>query len=129
MIFDTSAAFAVLNLEEDSELFARAMYDAPHRLMSAGNYQELGIVAMRQDNPIPQVLVSDFVRRSHIEIVPVDKHLVEMAWDAYYLYGKGFHPAALNFGDCFAYALAFRTGEALLFKGRDFTLTDVRSAL
>ncbi len=70
-----------------------------------------------------------FLHRAKIEIVPVDADRVEVARAAYRRYGKGVHPAGLNYGDCFSYALAKATREPLLFKGRDFAKTDVRPAL
>ena len=73
--------------------------------------------------------LDEWLERRRIEIVPVDLALARLAADAFARFGKGRHPAALNYGDCFAYALAKANGAALLFKGTDFALTDVASAL
>ena len=95
--------------------------------MSAGNYLESAILAEtrfggRED-------IDGWIRERRIEIIPVDHGLAELAADAFARFGKGRHPASLNYGDCFAYALAKHLRAPLLFKGEDFAKTDVESAL
>jgi len=129
MVVDSSAIVAILLNEPGAETFNRAVAMASVRLMSAGNLLEAGIVmeTRRQENGVREL---DFwLFKSAIEIVPVDATQVAIARRAWRRYGKGRHPAALNFGDCFAYALAIARNEPLLFKGNDFSKTDVQSAI
>lgn len=96
-------------------------------LLSAGSVAELGAVTSSDDLAHRSLL--EFLRFPFIEIEPVDGEQALVAVDAYRRFGKGRHPARLNFGDTFAYALARRKGLPLLFKGNDFSLTDVEPAL
>ena len=125
MIIDTSAIMAILLVEPEAERFALAIRRAASPRMSAGNHIELIVTAIRRDDPVDPAIVYDTLGRLRIAIAAVDAEQVAIAQQAYLTYGRGRHPARLNFGDCFAYALAKTTGEPLLFKGDDFAHTDV----
>ena len=129
MILDTSALVAILAKEPDSELYIYAISRASFCRMSAGNFIEMSIVIESQfDNEIGRQCEALF-RRIGIVIEPVTVEQAHHARQAFHDFGRGRHAAKLNFGDCFAYALAKVTGEPLLFKGEDFKKTDVVSAL
>ena len=124
MIIDTSAIIAVLRAEEDAPRFARALATRgePKRL-SAANFLEATAV---MDGSRDAIASDHLIARAGIGIEPVTEDQARIARAAYRDFGKGGgHPARLNFGDCFAYALAKATGEALLFKGEDFSKTDI----
>lgn len=125
MIVDTSALLAVLYQEEDAEWFVTVLVTAPTRRMSAANFLEAAINVDAHGDPEASRQLDHFLRQAAIEIVPVTLEHAQIARQAYLDFGKGRHKAALNFGDCFAYALARATGEPLLFKGNDFANTDV----
>lgn len=130
MIVDTSAVIAILRAEPDAERFAEAIASAPACRISAANYLEAALVIDGARDPIASRRFDDFVEEARLVVHPVERDQVVIARAAYRDFGKGSgHPAALNFGDCFAYALARATGEALLYKGDDFVQTDVASAL
>jgi ribonuclease VapC len=129
VIIDTSAVMAILLKEGDAPLYAQAIASADFCRMSAATFVELGIVADLQTRSTGGRLLDTFMRRSQIVIEPVTEEQAHIARQAYAEFGKGIHPASLNFGDCFAYALAKATGEPLLFKGEDFSKTDIASAL
>ena len=129
MIVDTSAILAVLFDEPDAERFTRAIAEAPHCRMSTANFLEAALVVEGRAGLAGGHELDLFVRRAAIELVPVSVEHAQAARQAWRRFGKGNHPAGLNFGDCFAYALAEVTGEPLLYKGEDFALTDVESAL
>ena len=130
MIVDTSAVLAILYAESDADQIAERVQNADSRSMSAATYFEAAIVADRHHSPITRRRFNDFIRESRIVIEPFTETHAMIAREAYRDFGKGSgHPAQLNFGDCFAYALAKDTGEPLLFKGSDFSKTDVASAL
>jgi ribonuclease VapC len=130
VIIDTSALVAVLRREAGFEAFEIAIDQAPRSLLSAGNYLELAIVLDSRRNPVVSRDLDDFLQDAAIRIEPVTEAQVRIARDAYSDYGRGSgHPAQLNFGDCFAYALAREFREPLLYKGTDFSHTDIRSAL
>ena len=129
MIVDTSALVAILFAEDDAERYAEALAGSEVRLMSAPNYLETGIVVDRQLGAAAGRQFDAFIARADIEIEPVTREHADIARQAYLDYGKGNHAAGLNFGDCFAYALAKSTRLPLLYKGGDFARTDVRSAL
>lgn len=129
MIVDTSAVLAVLFEENDAELYARALTQADSCRMSAATFVEAAIVVDTQTKERGSRQFDAFMRRVRIAIEPVTEEQAHIARQAYADFGKGRHPAGLNFGDCFAYALAKVTGEPLLFKGKDFKKTDVASAL
>jgi ribonuclease VapC len=129
MIVDTSALVAILRGEAERDAFTRAVrVNAPARI-SAANYFEAGIQIDNKEDPVRGHLLDAFIVRSRMEIVPVSVGQAKIARQAYRDYGKGSgHPAQLNFGDCFAYALAKEADEPLLFKGNDFIHTDIRDA-
>lgn len=129
MILDTSALVAILADETDSELYINAISRAPRCRISAGNFLELSIVMEGQFGADVLRQSDAFFRRAGILIEPVTVEQAHTARQAFHDFGKGRHPAALNYGDCFAYALAKATGEPLLFKGEDFKKTDILSAL
>lgn len=130
MIIDTSAIVAVLRDEPDSGTFAAAIEGAATRRISAASFLEAAIVADFRRLPLPSRRLDDFLSDAEIVIEPVTERQARIAREAYRDYGKGSgHPAGLNFGDCFAYALSRDFGEPLLFKGDDFRKTDVRSAI
>jgi ribonuclease VapC len=130
MIVDTSAVLAILKNEKDAAAFAEAIEANPECRMSVVNYVEAAIVLDRDSDPVVGRKLDALRERAAITLVPVDERQAHLARDAYRDFGKGSgHPAKLNFGDCFAYALAKATGEPLLYKGDDFSHTDAGNAL
>ena len=125
MIVDTSAVLAVLFLEPDAGQYATAMANAGKSRMSVANVLEAAIVLESRAGFAAGRELDLFMERAGIRATSVTAEHVAAARDAWRRFGKGNHPAALNFGDCFAYALARTTGRPLLFKGRDFALTDI----
>ena len=129
MIVDSSALLAVILNDADEPRFAAAMIDAPTLRMSAANWVEAAIIVDSHRNPTAVVRFDDLIDALHLEIVPVTVVDAYRSRAAHNDYGRGRHRARLNYGDCFAYALAKRTGEPLLFKGNDFSQTDIEPAL
>jgi ribonuclease VapC len=130
MIVDTSALVAILRDEEDAGPLARAVVDASVLRISAASMLEAAIVIDGGRNPIASRRFDDFVSESGLIVEPVTEAHFRVAREAYRDFGKGSgHPARLNFGNCFSYALARITGEALLFKGDDFQHTGITPAL
>jgi ribonuclease VapC len=130
VIIDTSALIAILFAEPEAAACATAIEVAPQRRMSAANYLEAAIVVDGRRDPIISRRFDDFIRDATITLEAVDLEQVAIAREAYRDFGKGSgHPARLNFGDCFAYALARSRAEPLLFKGDDFGHTDIMPAL
>lgn len=129
MVIDTSALVAVLTNEPERHAFNAAIAGAPRRLVSAGTYLESAVVIRARSGIDGLRDLRLFVASAGLHIVPFDADQEAIALDAYQRYGKGYHPAALNFGDCFAYALSRKTAEPLLFKGNDFAQTDVLRAI
>ncbi|MHB8370143.1 MAG: type II toxin-antitoxin system VapC family toxin [Leptospirales bacterium] len=129
MIIDTSAIIAILFNEDDASLYAEAIVKADDCRISASTFVETAIVIEAQTKNGGSHQFDTFLRRAGIKIEPVTEEHAHIARQAYADFGKGRHPAALNFGDCFSYALAKASGESLLFKGEDFRKTDIRSAL
>jgi len=126
MIVDTSALIAVLRDEPDAADFARVIADARVCRMSAANALEAAIVIDASRDPIASRRFDDFIREAEIRIEPVTEAQIRIAREAYRDFGRGSgHKARLNFGDCFAYAVSKDANEALLFKGDDFTHTDL----
>ena len=125
LVIDTSAVIAVLLGEPESARCIEAMSTDAPLLMSAGTLAELVIVAGRRG---ARAALDRLLVRLKLEIVPVTGADARLVADAYDQWGKGSHPASLNFGDCFAYALANARGLPLLFVGDDFARTDVRAA-
>ncbi len=128
MIVDTSALVALLRGEDDAPRFARALAArGESKRMSAANFLETAIVIDGSRDPIASRRFDDVLAKANLIIEPVTAEQAHIARAAYRDFGKGSgHPARLNFGDCFAYALAKATDEPLLFKGEDFGFTDIR---
>ncbi len=129
MVIDTSAIVAILLNEPDAALFTRAIEDAPIRLLSAVTRVELSFVIEGRKNQAGRADLEALIREAGFEIAAVTSQQAEIAINAFRRYGKGRHPAGLNIGDCFSYALAAATGHKLLFKGNDFIHTDIWNAL
>ncbi|MYD99896.1 MAG: type II toxin-antitoxin system VapC family toxin [Alphaproteobacteria bacterium] len=127
MIVDSSAVLAVLNRESDAGRYEEAMLTTPNCRMSVANILETFMVAEGRGGAPAGHELDIVLKQAGIEAVPVTVEQMEAARQAWRRYGRGNHPAALNFGDCFAYALASITGEPLLFKGDDFPQTDIRA--
>jgi ribonuclease VapC len=125
LVVDTSAAVAVILGEAGGEELAAHLEDALARLMPAAIRVELGIVIEARLRPAGQDVVDRFLRDAQVDIVPVDADLADRAMSGWRRYGKGRHPAGLNFGGCFTYALADRTGHPVLCTGNDFAATDI----
>jgi ribonuclease VapC len=125
MVIDTSALAAIFFAEPERETFLKAITAAASRLVSAASVLETGIVLEARRGDAAGREFDLFVVRADLQIVPVDTEQADLARIAWRKYGKGRHAAGLNFGDCFAYALAKASGEPLLAKGTDFSLTDV----
>ena len=128
MILDTSALLAVLFNEPDADYFERAIASATTCRMSAANHLEAAMVVEGRMGDEGGWQLDNFVETAEIELMPITPEQAQAARLAWRRYGKGNHPAALNFGDCFAYALAEVTREPILFKGEDFALTDIEAA-
>jgi ribonuclease VapC len=130
MIIDASAIIAILRDEPDARSFANAIAAAKARRISAVNYVEAAVVIDGSRNPIASRRFDDLFRVAELVVEPVNEAQARIVREAYRDFGKGSgHPAALNFGDCFAYALAKSVSEPILFKGDDFTHTDLIPAL
>jgi ribonuclease VapC len=130
MIIDTSAVIAILRDEPESAQFSHAIAADPQPKMSVVSYVEAGVVADRARNPAISRYFDDVIRVAGIEIETVTREQGRLAREAYRDFGRGSgHVARLNFGDCFAYALAKEAGEPLLFKGADFSATDITAAV
>jgi ribonuclease VapC len=128
MILDTSALGAIFFGEPEGDRYIQMIHEADRCRISAANFVELSIVIEGQLGPDVGRQCDMFLRRAEIVIEPVTVEHAHLARQAFLDFGKGRHPAQLNFGDCFAYALARATGESLLFKGMDFSKTDIKAA-
>ena len=130
MIVDTSALMAILRAEDDASEMAHAIERAQTRRISAANYVETAVVIDASRDPVASRRFDELVDTAELHVEPVTYDQARIAREAYRDFGKGSgHRAGLNFGDCFAYALAKSTGEDLLFKGNDFGHTDITPAL
>jgi ribonuclease VapC len=129
MVIDTSAMIAILFGEPETELFVRALVDDPKKMISAFNALESAIVIEARKGEVGGRELDLLLHRARIEIIALNDDQVEIALRAWRTYGKGNHPAGLNIGDCCAYALAKYSGEPLLFKGEDFSQTDIRPVI
>ncbi len=127
MIIDTSVLMSILLEEPGCDALAASIFDARTKRMSVANYLELSIVASNRLGVSGSVASDDLLRALNITLEPVTVQQTILARQAFYDFGKGRHPAALNFGDCFAYALAKSSGEPLLYVGFDFARTDITS--
>jgi ribonuclease VapC len=129
MILDTSAVIAILRLETEAPEFAGIIERAAQPRISAVSYVEAAAVIDGSKDPVASRRFDELIEAAQIAIEPVTEAQARIARQAYRDFGKASgHPAKLNFGDCFAYALAKATGEPLLFKGQDFSQTDVKVA-
>jgi len=130
VIIDTSALISILRAEDDAGDMARAIEKAQVRRISAANFVETAVVIGASRDPVASRRFDELVEAAELSVEAVTFDQARIARDAYRDFGKGSgHKARLNFGDCFAYALAKTAGEALLFKGDDFGYTDVTPAL
>ena len=129
MIVDASAVLAIILAESEAPVFAQALAGAAEPRMSAVNFLEVAIRIDRENSIVSSRHFDDFMAFARIAVEPVSLSQARLARLAYAQFGKGRHPAGLNLGDCFAYALARETGLPLLFKGNDFPRTDVRPAV
>lgn len=129
MIVDTSVVLAILLGEPEADAFTLAIAYAARPRLSAVSYLEAAIRIDRLKSPVASAALDELLARLRLAIEPVTVRQAHLARTAYGTFGKGLHPAALNLGDCFAYALAKEHGEPLLFKGDDFGRTDVEPAL
>ena len=125
MVIDTSALIAILLGEPEAEPFASAIAGDPKRLISAFTSLEAGIVMEAKKGESGGRELDLLLHTAKIEVVPLTGELTELARSAWREYGKGRHSAGLNIGDCCSYALAKCAGEPLLFKGNDFSRTDI----
>jgi ribonuclease VapC len=129
MVVDTSALLAILLNEPDAAVYRSAIESAELRLVSAATVLEMGLVIETRLGEAAGRELDLLLHKAEFEIVSVDAEQAEVGRGAFRRFGKGRHPAGLNFGDCFSYALAIASGEPLLFKGDDFRKTDVPAAI
>jgi ribonuclease VapC len=129
MVLDTSALLAILLAEPEIEAFSGAIEADPIRWLSAASWVEASVVMEARFGAAGLGELDSLIREAEIELIPFDSRQAALAREAYSLYGKGRHPAGLNLGDCFSYALAKAMGQSLLFKGKDFPQTDMVPAL
>ncbi len=128
MVIDTSAIVAILRSEPEAPRLERALVADPIRLIPATCVLEARMVMVSRRGEHALAEIDLWLRKIEADIIPVDSELVDLATQAWLTYGKGRHPAALNFADCLSYALAKRSDEALLFIGGDFSQTDIEAA-
>lgn len=129
MIVDSSAIVALIHQEPEAPRIAQLLGESTETLMSAGTYLETAIVLDSKRDPVLSRQLDSLLEDASVRVVDVTMQQVSIARAAYHDFGRGSgHPAGLNFGDCFAYALAKDTGQPLLFKGDDFIHTDVEPA-
>jgi ribonuclease VapC len=128
MVIDTSAIVAILRGEPPAERLEKSIVTDPVRLVPATCVLEARMVMVSRRGEHALAEVDLWLSKIEAEIIPVDADLVDLATQAWLIYGKGRHPAGLNFADCFSYALAKRADDALLFIGEDFKQTDIEAA-
>ena len=126
MVIDTSALVAIFFGEPERKRFLNAIATSSTKLISASTVLETGIVIESRQGDSAGREFDLFVIRAGLQIVPVDAEQIDLARTTWRKFGKGRHPAGLNFGDCFTYALAKSTAEPILAKGSDFRLTDIK---
>jgi ribonuclease VapC len=130
VILDSSAIIAIVRRESDREIYLDALLDAEKVAISSSTLLETRIVAQRTGIEGLEEQIVSLILDHSVEIIPFSAAQQTLAAEAHRTFGKGSgHPAKLNFGDCFAYALAKESGEPLLFKGNDFSQTDMKPAL
>jgi ribonuclease VapC len=125
VVLDTSAVLALLQGEKEADRILAALADAEVRRVSAATVVEAGIVLQARYGDHGERELDLFLQRAEVEVIPFSEEHATVARQAFRRFGKGRHPAALNFGDCFAYALAVVLDHPLLFVGADFSATDV----
>ena len=125
MVLDTSALLAILLDEPERRAFTEAIEAAERRLLSAASFVEVSMILESRHGAEGVRALDRLLAAAAVEVVDVDAGQALKARDAFRRFGKGRHVAGLNFGDCFAYALAVTQAEPLLFKGQDFAATDV----
>ncbi len=128
MVIDTSAVIAILRSEAAADRLIAAMEGSGARRMSAASLVEAAIVLQARYGDLGERELDLLVQRARIDVIPLTGDQAEVARSGFRRFGKGRHPAGLNFGDCFSYALAISLGEPLLFVGTDFDQTDVTAA-
>jgi ribonuclease VapC len=128
MVIDTSAIVAVFFGEPDAQMYRERIADDPVRLLSAATFVEAAMVIEGRFGEAGGAELDLWLHKAEVEIVAVTPEHADQARRAWRSYGNGRHPAALNYGDCFSYALAKLSDEPLLFKGNNFSRTDIRSA-
>ncbi|MER8765410.1 type II toxin-antitoxin system VapC family toxin [Mesorhizobium sp. M0960] len=128
MVIDTSAVVAILRSEPEAARLERALILDPIRLVPATCVLEARMVLVSRRGEHVLAEIDLWLRKIEADIIPVDSELVDLATQGWLTYGKGHHPAALNFADCLSYALAKRADEPLLFVGNDFSQTDIEAA-
>ena len=126
MVVDTSAVLAILQDEPERRRLNEALEAADSRVMSVATFVEASLVIESRFGAEGLHHLDQLIDRAGMVLAPVDLEQARVARAAFGRFGKGRHPAALNFGDCFSYALAQVLGEPLLFKGDDFSHTDIR---
>ena len=129
MVIDTSALVGILLGEPEADDFAQAIAGAPSLAISGPTWVEVSLVITARLGEQGHDLLTELLTRSNAIIAPCDDTLAYAVYDAWLRYGRGRHPAGLNFGDCFSYALAKQRSEPLLFKGNDFNKTDIMAAI
>ena len=127
MVIDSSAVLAILLKEPEAPDFARSIESDPTRLLSAVSFLEAAVVIETRKGLMGGRDLDLLLHRGRIDVVAFDDAQAEVARQAYRRFGKGRHPAGLNFGDCCSYALAVTSQEPLLFKGDDFSKTDLQA--
>ncbi len=128
MVIDTSAIVAIFFNEPDALYYSERIAEDPVRLISAATLVEAAMVIEGRFGEAGGAELDLWLHKTNLEVVAVTSEHADQARRAWRRYGKGRHPAGLNYGDCFSYALAALTGEPLLFKGNDFKQTDVEAA-
>lgn len=125
MVIDTSAVLAILQDEPERRAFNKLIESAPTRAMSMASWVEASMVLQSRFGADGMRDLDRFLEAAQIELVPVSREHGDEGREAFRRFGKGRHPAGLNFGDCFSYGLAKTMGQPLLFKGEDFSRTDI----
>jgi ribonuclease VapC len=129
MVIDTSSLICVILGEPEAPEHVAALVSQPNHSISSANWLESMLVVQSRRGDAGRIELGNLLDLAGVEIVPVDSVIAYLAFDAWLRFGKGRHPASLNFGDCFSYALAKFLGEPLLFKGEDFSKTDITAAI
>ena len=129
IVIDTSAVIAILRNEPEASRFAEIIGEADRCFLSAAGFLEASMVRIGRGPPQLGDELENLVRELDIELVPFDEPQARASRDAFVRFGSGRHPAGLNFGDCISYALARSRGLPLLFKGEDFSKTNILAAL